>query len=81
MSTPELTPTHLPWATLCQGRLYPPVRDFEFGLSARHWLRGTPPPPPPNSPARRGGGAWEQEGGQTHPSTGFACKTPQHAER
>jgi hypothetical protein len=25
-------PTHLPWATLCQSRLYPPVRDFGFGL-------------------------------------------------
>jgi hypothetical protein len=44
----ESTPTHLPWAinsmpesinpmpeptlTLCQSRLYPPVRDFGFGL-------------------------------------------------
>ncbi len=26
------TPTHLPWATLCQSRLYPPVRDLGFGL-------------------------------------------------
>jgi hypothetical protein len=26
MATPESTPTHLPWATLCQSRLYPPVR-------------------------------------------------------
>ncbi len=40
MSTPDSIPTHLPWATpmtepvltLCQSRLYPPVRDFEFGL-------------------------------------------------
>jgi hypothetical protein len=32
MSSPESTPTHLPWATLCQSQLYPPVRDFEFGL-------------------------------------------------
>ncbi len=42
MSTPESTPTHLPWdwatlcqsrpLNLCQSRLYPPVRDFGFGL-------------------------------------------------
>jgi hypothetical protein len=24
--------TFIPWATLCQSRLYPPVRDFGFGL-------------------------------------------------
>jgi hypothetical protein len=40
MSTPEPTPTHLPWATLCQSqpltlfrsRLYPPAGDLGFGL-------------------------------------------------
>ncbi len=26
MSTLESTPTHLPWATLCQSQLYPPVK-------------------------------------------------------
>ncbi len=31
-AAPESTPTHLPWETLCQSRLYPPVRDFGFGL-------------------------------------------------
>ncbi len=30
-STPESTPT-VPWATLCQSRLYRRVRDFGFGL-------------------------------------------------
>ncbi len=32
MSTPESTPTHLPWAILCQSRLYPTVKDLGFGL-------------------------------------------------
>jgi hypothetical protein len=43
MSSPKSTTTHLPWAplgnptpestlTLCQSRLYPPVRDFGFGI-------------------------------------------------
>jgi hypothetical protein len=32
MSTPESTPSHLPRATLCQSRLYPPVRDLAFVL-------------------------------------------------
>jgi hypothetical protein len=39
VSTLESTPTHLPWATLCQSYLKPmpgstlsPVRDFGFGL-------------------------------------------------
>ncbi len=31
-AAPESTPTHLPWAILCQSQLYPPVRDFGFGL-------------------------------------------------
>ncbi len=26
------TPTHVPWATLCQSRRYPPVSDLGFGL-------------------------------------------------
>jgi hypothetical protein len=38
MSTPESTPTHLPWATLCQSRLYPPVRDFGFGLRTQTYV-------------------------------------------
>jgi hypothetical protein len=38
MSTSESTPTHLPWATLCQSRLYPSVRDFRF-LDENFWLR------------------------------------------
>ncbi len=29
----SLRPTHLPWVTLCQSRLYPPVRDLGLGLS------------------------------------------------
>ncbi len=45
-STPESTPTHLPWGnpipestlTLCQSRLYPPVSDFGFGLSTV-WIK------------------------------------------
>jgi hypothetical protein len=36
MSAPKSTPTHLPWATLCQSRLYPPVRDLGF------WTIGQP---------------------------------------
>ncbi len=35
----SLTPTHLPWATICQGRLYPPVRDFGFGLYFQGLIR------------------------------------------
>jgi hypothetical protein len=30
MSTPESTPTHLPWATLCQSRLYLTVRPLDL---------------------------------------------------
>jgi hypothetical protein len=30
MSTPESTPTHLSWATLCQSRLYPPVGSLHL---------------------------------------------------
>ncbi len=43
MSTPEPTPTDLPWTTLestltlCQSRLYPLVRDFGFGLWLYHF--------------------------------------------
>jgi len=36
VSTPESTSIYLPWATLCQSRLYPPVRDLGFGL----WKEG-----------------------------------------
>jgi hypothetical protein len=53
-SSPESTPTHLPWAlgnprpestlTLCQSRLYPPVRDFGFGLCfLDSGIHATPP--------------------------------------
>jgi hypothetical protein len=54
MPIPESTPTHLPWAgypmqtlpestlTLCQSRLYPPVRDFGFVLSLL-WKPATVP--------------------------------------
>jgi hypothetical protein len=40
MSTPESNPTQLPEFTLnlCQSQLYPPVRDFVFGLG-RHVAR------------------------------------------
>jgi hypothetical protein len=31
-ATTESTPTDLPWATLCQSRIYPLVRVFGFGL-------------------------------------------------
>ncbi len=30
--SPESIPPHLPWATLCQSRLYPPIWVFGFGL-------------------------------------------------
>jgi hypothetical protein len=36
LSTPTSTPTHLPNATQCQTRLYPPVRGFGFGLWTVH---------------------------------------------
>jgi hypothetical protein len=32
MLTPESIPTHVPWATLRQSRLYSPVKDLGFGL-------------------------------------------------
>jgi hypothetical protein len=32
VTSTQSTPTHLPQATLCQCRLYPPVRDLRFGL-------------------------------------------------
>jgi hypothetical protein len=35
LSTPESTPTHLPWTTLRQSRLNTPVMDFGFGLTAQ----------------------------------------------
>ncbi len=43
MPTPEWTPTHLPWATLCQSRLYLPVRDLGVGLSILSWWSGICP--------------------------------------
>ncbi len=39
MFTPESTQTHLPWATLYQSWLYPPVRDFGFGLSKQNDMK------------------------------------------
>jgi hypothetical protein len=35
MSAPKSTPVHLPWATLCHSRLYPPVRDLGFWTVGR----------------------------------------------
>ncbi len=39
-SSPESTPAHLPWAcnSICQSRLYPPVRDFGFGLTFLYYV-------------------------------------------
>jgi hypothetical protein len=34
----NLTPTHLPWATLCQSRLLPLDKDLIFGLSSNNFL-------------------------------------------
>jgi hypothetical protein len=33
LSIPESTPAHLPWATLCQSRLYPPSQGLRIRAS------------------------------------------------